>query len=160
MVFKNEEQLKDFILAKCRNALIKSQSQVYQIIDRFVKQFYAEFTPDMYQRTYQLFQSLVKSDIMKTKNGYEAYVYFDVDMLDHYTNTIKSKGKIYSYEGKHKWDEEKILNTAMTGQYPHGGLSSAGGQPIWNEALSVLNTEAIEVLKRMLISEGIPIGKR
>ena len=28
MVFKNEKQLKDFLLAKCKNALIKSQEQV------------------------------------------------------------------------------------------------------------------------------------
>ena len=160
MVFKNEAELKKHILAKCKNAIIKSQAQVYQIIDRFVKQFYAEFTPEMYDRTYQLFQSLVKGDIKSTPNGYEAYVYFDVDMLDHYVHTIKVNGKTYSYSGKHDWSEQDILDNALTGSLPHGGYAGAGGQSIWNEALSVLNTEAIEVLKRMLISEGIPISKR
>lgn len=46
MVFKNEEQLKSFLLQKCKNALIKSQEQVYQIINRFVKEFYAEYNPE------------------------------------------------------------------------------------------------------------------
>ena len=165
MVFKNETELKKHILAKCKNAIIKSQAQVYQIIDRFVKQFYAEFTPEMYDRTYQLFRSLVKGDIKSTPNGYEAYVYFDVDMLDHYVHTIrvkKSNGKTYtySYSGKHDWSEEEILDNALTGNLPHGGFAGAGGQPIWTESLEVLNAEAIEVLKRMLISEGIPISKR
>lgn len=158
MVFKNEKQLKDFVLAKCRNALIKSQAQVYQIIDRFVKQFYAEFSPEVYHRTYQLFQSLVKSDIVKTKNGYEAYVYFDVDMLDYHLHTMTVKGRTYSYEGRHDWSEQDILDTAMTGSLPHGGYKE--GTQIWNESLSILNVEAIEVLKRMLLSEGIPIGKK
>lgn len=165
MVFKNEAELKKYILAKCKNAIIKSQAQVYQIIDRFVKQFYVEFTPEMYERTYQLFRSLVKGDIVSTSNGYEAYVYFDVDMLDHYVHTIrvkKSNGKTYtySYSGKHDWSEQDILNNAMTGSSPHGGYADAGGQPIWVESLEVLSTEAIEVLKRMLISEGIPIKKK
>jgi hypothetical protein len=39
MVFKNEKQLEAFLMKKCKNALIKSQEQVYQIIDRFVKQY-------------------------------------------------------------------------------------------------------------------------
>lgn len=155
MVFKNEAQLKEFLLKKCENALMKSQEQIYQIINRFVKQFYAEFSPEMYERTYQLYQSLVKTDIRHTGSGYEAYVYFDVDALDHYFHSMRVNGKVYQYEGKHKWSEQEILDTALTGDLPHGGY--AGGTAIWTEALSVLNVEAVNTLKRMLISEGIPI---
>lgn len=157
MVFKNEKQLEAFLMKKCKNALIKSQEQVYQIIDRFVKQYYAEFSPEMYERTYQLYRSLVKSDIRQVGKGYEASIYFDLDTLDHHLHRIRVNGNVYSYEGKHKWSEQQILDNALTGDLPHGGY--AGGTAIWNEALSVLNTEAIEVLKRMLISEGVPLKK-
>lgn len=144
MMFKNEAQLKEFLLAKCKNALIKSQEQVYQIIDRFVKEFYAEFSPEMYERTYQLYCSLVKSEIVQTGNGYEAQVYFDLDSLDYVTGA-KPSG-------------EQVVNAAAYGGHGAEGLHViAGGTGIWSEPIQILNAEAINILKRMLISEGVPI---
>lgn len=145
MVFKNEKQLKEFLLKKCKNALIKSQEQVYQIIDRFIKEFYAEFSPEMYERTYQLFQSLVKSDIIKTGNGYEAKVYFDLSSID-YTTGSRPSG-------------EQVMQAAEWGRHGAMGLAVADfkGTSIWHEPLEILNAEAINILKKMLIAEGIPI---
>lgn len=145
MEFKNEKQLKNFLLGKCKNALIKSQEQVYQIINRFVKEFYAEFTPEQYERTRQLYQSLVKSDIVPTKNGYKAYVYFDLSSIDYVTGS-KPTG-------------EQVMQAAEWGRHGAMGLAVADfkGTSIWHEPIEILNAEAINILKRMLISEGIPI---
>ena len=145
MVFKNDAQLKAFLMAKCKNALMKSQEQVYQIINRFVKEFYAEYTPEMYERTYQLYRSLVKSDIVPTKNGYEAQVYFDLSSLDYVTGS-KPSG-------------EQVMGAAEWGRHGAMGLAVADfkGISIWQEPLEILNTEAINILKKMLITEGIPI---
>lgn len=145
MVFKNDAQLKAFLMAKCKNALIKSQEQVYQIINRFVKEFYVEFSPEMYERTYQLYCSLVKSDIIPTGNGYKAEVYFDLSSLDYVTGS-KPSG-------------EQVMGAAEWGR--HGAMDLAvadfKGTSIWHEPLEILNAEAINILKKMLISEGIPI---
>ena len=144
MVFKNEAQLKSFLLSKCQNALIKAQEQVYQIIDRFVKEFYAEFSPEMYERTYQLYRSLVKSDVVPTGNGYKAEVYFDFSSLV-YTSGSSPSG-------------EQVMNAAAYGSHGAEGLHIiAGGTGIWDEPKQILNSEAINILKKMLISEGIPI---
>lgn len=145
MVFKNEEQLKSFLLQKCKNALIKSQEQVYQIINRFVKEFYAEYNPEMYERTYQLFSSLVKSDIIQTGSGYEAQVYFDLSSLDYVTGARPSGGQ--------------VMGAAEWGRHGAMGLAVADfkGTSIWHEPLEILNAQAINILKKMLISEGIPI---
>lgn len=144
MVFKSEAQLKSFLLSKCQNALIKAQEQVYQIIDRFVKEFYAEFSPEMYERTYQLYRSLVKSDIVPTGNGYKAEVYFDFSSLV-YTSGSSPSG-------------EQVMNAAAYGGHGAEGLHIiAGGTGIWDEPKQILNAEAINILKKMLISEGIPI---
>ena len=144
MVFKNEAQLKSFLLSKCQNALIKAQEQVYQIIDRFVKEFYAEFSPEMYERTYQLYRSLVKSDVVPTGNGYKAEVYFDFSSLV-YTSGSSPSG-------------EQVMNAAAYGGHGAEGLHIiAGGTGIWGEPKQILNAEAINILKKMLISEGIPI---
>lgn len=145
MVFKNEEQLKNFLLQKCKNALIKSQEQVYQIINRFVKEFYAEYNPEMYERTYQLFSSLVKSDIIQTGSGYEVQVYFDLSSLDYVTG-VRPSG-------------EQVMGAAEWGRHGAMGLAVADfkGTSIWHEPLEILNAQAINILKKMLISEGIPI---
>ena len=149
MTFKNESELKKFLLSKCKNALIKSQEQVYQVIDRFVKEFYAEYPPEgkeiVYRRTYQLFQSLVKSDIIPTGNGYKAEVYFDLSSLDYVTGS-KPSG-------------EQVMQAAEWGRHGAMGLAVADfkGTSIWHEPLQILNTEAINILKKMLISEGVPI---
>lgn len=145
MVFKNEKQLKEFLLKKCKNALIKSQEQVYQIIDRFVKEFYAEFSPEVYERTYQLYRSLVKSDIQFTGNGYQAYVYFDLGSIDYVTGS-KPSG-------------EQVMQAAEWGRHGAMGLAVADfkGTSIWHEPSDILNAEAINILKKMLVSEGVPI---
>ena len=148
MTFDSMDALKTYIISRCGDAIQKAQEQVYQIIDRFVKEYYAEFSPTMYERTYQLYKSLVKSDIVSTGNGFTAEVYFDIGMLDYYMKKIN--GKEYPNKG---WSEEKTLTAAAHGS--HGGYAS--GTAIWDEPLQVLNTEAYNMLKRMLIASGIPL---
>lgn len=145
MVFKSEAQLKAFLMPKIQNAVIKAQAQVYQIIDRFVKEFYAEFSPEMYERTYQLYRSLVKSDIVPTGNGFKAEVYFDLSSLDYVTGARPSG--------------EQVMGAAEWGRHGAMGLAVADfkGTSIWHDPLEILDAEAINILKRMLISEGIPI---
>lgn len=145
MVFNSEAQLKAFLMPKIQNAVIKAQEQVYQIVDRFVKEFYAEFSPEMYERTYQLYRSLVKSDIISTGNGFEAEVYFDLSSLDYVTGARPSG--------------EQVMGAAEWGRHGAMGLAVADfkGTSIWHDPLEILDAEAINILKRMLISEGIPI---
>lgn len=142
MEFESINQLRKYILSRCESSIIKAQNQVYQVIDRFVKEFYAEYTPKQYERLYQIYSSLVKSDIVKKGDGYEAYVFYDLSRLDHYTQT---------HEGT--WTEEEILSVAAHGS--HGGYKV--GTAIWDEPLLILNREAYNILKRMLIESGIPI---
>lgn len=148
MVFKNEAELKTFLLAKCKNALIKSQTQVYQIIDRFVKEFYVDYEPELYERTYQLYRSLVKSDIIPTGNGYEAKVYFDLSGLDYIYGANPSG--------------EQVMGAAAVGFHGAEGLLVRGGNTgvsIWNDPIRVLDTEVINILERMLKAEGIPVKR-
>ena len=146
--FKSTEEMKSYIISKIQPAVIKAQEQVFQVIDRFVKQYYAEFSPSMYERTYQLYRSLVKADVRSTGNGYEAEVYFDIGALDYAMKTIN--GITVPNKG---WSEEKTLSAAAHGY--HGGY--IGGTAIYDEPVAILSTEAVEILKRMLIAEGIPL---
>ena len=148
MVFKNESQLKSFLLGKCRNAITNAQEKVYRIIDDFVKRFYADYDPIIYQRTNQLLCSLVKSSIRRDGNKFVATVYFDIGSLDYVTGRTPSGGQ--------------VMEAAAEGLHGASGLRVVPGNTgvnIWNSPLQILDAEAINILRDMLIAEGIPIKK-
>ena len=141
MVFKNDAQLKSFLMAKCQNVLVSAEEKIHRIIDSCLHQFYDEWQPDYYKRTSQLLHSLVRSGIKPTVNGYEAEVYFDADLLNYTTGS---------------WDGETVLEVAMESSVPHGGYMS--GTAIWNESQSMLGDIWV-LLEKEFEAQGIPIKK-
>ena len=145
--FKNENELRQFLLGKCELALIKAQDKVHKIIDIYIQRFYADYDPVKYERTYNLMHSLVKGKIDKGVNGYKATVYFDLS----YLNSV--------YETGANPSGEDVMFDASHGGHGAKGLKVVygGGEDLWRTPLEILDNEAIEILKQMLISEGIPI---
>ena len=155
MTFKNQKQLESFLLKKCRLALLKASDEVYRIIKNFLRQYYSDYDPTIYERTYQLLQSLVQSQIVSDGKGYKAEVYFDLDSL--------------SYAGGNP-SGEQVMEAASQGY--HGAIGKMPykdgeflymhgrtGVSAWNDPKQVLDAKAIEILKNMLVAEGIPIKK-
>lgn len=166
MTFKTQAELENYLLPKIKNAMIKTQERVYQIINRFVKEYYAEFSPEVYERTYQLLLSLIMSEVVPEGKGYKCYVYFDLDKLDYqmknFTKTKVEGGYLNPYTHRvspdgsfsnPKGSAEKTLTAAAHGS--HGGYKN--GTAIWDDPMKIINAEAINTLKQMLISEGIPV---
>lgn len=153
MVFKNEKQLKDFLMSKCKDALINTQEQVYRILEKFMQKYYADYSPELYERTYQLYRSLIKCEITPTPNGYKTEVGFDIGGLQ-YMSGAQPSG-------------EQVMKAASNGYHGAIGVSNgvalkfvAGdtGTVLWNEQLRVgVQAEALKILKNMIIAEGIPI---
>lgn len=144
MEIKNETQLKRVLMPKLENALFKTQEKVYQIIDRYLKMFYADYDPVLYDRTEQLLRSLVKSQVHQDGNGFVAEVYFNFNELKYYTGA--------------KPEGIQVMDAAAKGGHGAEGLRVvAGNIGIWEDPIRVLDEKAIKILKRMLISEGIPI---
>lgn len=165
MVFKNEEELKRFVLKKCQIALEKTQEKVYEILDRFLNDFYNDYVPSMfyvdwdgkekvktyyYRRTRRLLHSLVKSRVIPSGSGYKAEVYFDYDYLgSRYPDGNQPSGL-------------QVMEAAAQGL--HGAIGAEfqyvngeTGVGVWNDPVKILDRKAIEMLKDMLIAEGIPI---
>ena len=144
MVFKNEAQLKSFLLKKCQGPLIKAQAKVYKILDLYMQRFYADYDPELYERTYQLLHSLVKSDVRQKGNELIAEVYFDLG---------------YKYKTGANPSGEQAMDAAAYGG--HGAkdllIVYGDGEDAWHTPLEILDAEAVEILKNMLIAEGIPI---
>ena len=144
MLFNNEKELEDFLLPKLKNALIKAQDKVHRVVDMYMQRFYADYNPVWYKRTYELMHSLVKGEIKKNGNGYIAKVYFDLD---------------YLYKTGSKPSGEQVMDAAAYGGHGAKGLKVvySSGEDAWYTPLEIIDAEAIETLKQMLISEGIPI---
>lgn len=156
MVFKNEKELERHILKKCRLALMKAQDEVYKILKDFLRKFYADYDPSAYVRTYQLLQSLVQTRIVSDRKGYKAEVYFNLDSL--------------SYDGYNPSGEQVM---AAASQGLHGAIGKMpnpsyfsdefqyfpgdSGISVWNDPIKILDAEAINILRDMLVAEGIPI---
>lgn len=139
MVFKNEAQLKKFLIEKCSNAVSNARDEIFNEFNFSMLQFYSEYDPVEYIRTSALKNSLKSSGVTSTRSGAYAEVYFDTPSYD--TGT---------------WDGETVLEVALTTSVPHGGLP-VGGTPIWNETMRVLgDKQGIEnLLKQELRNQGL-----
>ena len=156
MVFKNEKQLKEFLMAKCKNAVIQAENKVYAIIKRFLVEFYQDYDPSVYERTNQLLHSLVKSGIRQTRNGYEAEVYFDLGGLS-YAGGNPSGEQVMeaASQGYHGAIGDMPYKPEKQFLYMHGRT----GVSVWNDPIKELDAEAIEILADMLKAEGIPVKR-
>lgn len=160
MKFSSTNELKNYILTHSQVAVEKAREKVALVINHFLSEFYKEFDPDVYERTEQLLNSLIKTDVVSTANGWVAKVYFDLNELDYswkLVNGQRVEKKNWSHIGDTNSDEQ-VLETAMIGDYPHGGYKGASGNTqIWIESMKILNKNGIKMLKEELIRAGIPV---
>lgn len=148
MVFKNKKQLEEFLYNKAYDALKNAQTVVFDIIQDFLEQFYADYDPSLYERTEQLLRSLVKGTIQPSAKGYVVDVYFDIGSLNYVTGNQPTGEQVMAAasQGLHGAIGSDLL-------YVHGNT----GVGVWNDALQVLNAEAVRILRDRLIEQGIPI---
>lgn len=153
MVFKNEKQLKEFLLAKCKSAIVQAEERIYRVIDGALKQYYDEFDPNEYIRTKQLLHSLVKTEVKRVGDGYEAEVYFDGSQLVYDQGVVPLQHTPeHGMYGWATWGAEEVLDTAMNGS--HGGYID--GTAIWGTSKAVLG-DICALIKKELIAQDIPI---
>lgn len=161
MTFDSLDALKNHILSQSQVAIEQAQEKIAMIINHFLMDYYKEFEPEVYVRTYQLLNSLIKSDVKYTGNGWVAEIYFDIGALDYSTRIVPpqfagaSSNNTFHREPWNGGNTAWVLDTAMTGGLPHGGY--AGGTAIWTDSMKILTKEAIQILKEKLIAAGVPI---
>lgn len=150
MTFKNEEQLRKFLLDKCANAVDNTKEKVRQEFEGSLNQFYAEYEPVEYIRTGALAGALESTDAEKIGNSITAKVYFNTPQYRHGLVPLQSGDFGYSY-----WDDEYIFDVAMKSRFPHGGYE--GGTPIWTASLKSLGDQSgiKNLLKQELKKQGL-----
>ena len=117
------------------------------ITKKFIKEYYREFSPQYYDRTWRLLNSVVKTKPKKIKDGYEVEVYIDTSI--EYPSTWKGE----------PWTMENTMYMANKGQ--HGRFN--GGYPhLWDEAYNDTydSEEIIGQFRAFMQSKGINITIR
>lgn len=138
MAFATVEALKSEILRRCEVAVTLAREEVFKLLEDYLTQHYAEFTPKEYDRTLQLLCSCVKDEVVSTGNGFTARVYFDASKLNYLTGS---------------WSGEDVLSSAAHGS--HGGY--VHGTAIYDQPIEILNRSHMTMLKHCLIEAGIPV---
>ena len=144
MIFKNEAQLKKFLMEKCTNAVANAERKVHEEFAGNLNQFYTEFRPEEYIRTGALFDALEVTGVKRAGNRVITEIYFNTPSYEHGWVPLQSGGYGYSY-----WTDNYILDVAMTGKFSHGGYE--GGTAIWTDSMAKLGGS--QGIKNLLIQE-------
>lgn len=145
MVFHSIGELRQYIISHSKPAVEVAEQKVFQIMEDVMLQFYGEYDPVMYDRTFQLLTCCVKTDVVSTGSGWKAEVYFDAGMLGYLTGSQPSG--------------EQVLQAAKWGRHGAMGLAVANfkGTPIMDESISRIASVIFPIMKSALIAAGIPV---
>lgn len=137
-------QIKADLTKKVGVAMEGVKKQVYDIFFNVLMQYYTEYEPSVYNRTYQVMQlaeNIATAGVKVRRVGASFEVYFDGSMLNYTTGT---------------WSGGRVLDNVMV-EGDHGRASS-GGTAVWTEAMSIINPQIKSIIKQELIKAGIPIS--
>ena len=137
------QQIKQDLAKKVIKAMENIKLQVRDIIYKSCMDYYNEYNPRMYQRTFQIAQAIynMADAAIKTRMvGASFEIYIDASMFNH---------------PKDEWSEEQILNSVMS-QGIHG-KGKTDGTAVWTESMAVIDPKIKEIVKQNLIAAGIPI---
>jgi len=78
------KELEAYLLNACKQLCEFASNEVYEAINYFIAQYYNEWTPQYYQRSYDMLHSAFKTTVKKQGNGYVAEVGIDYESLNNY----------------------------------------------------------------------------
>lgn len=151
--FNSVAELEQYVIERMRPATAAVEEKVYKIIQDYLRIYYGEYVPVSSIRTYSLFNSLVKTEVRRAGNGWEADVYFDVSKLNHLDQYIGKDGRIV----RKQWSEEQILSTALTSGTHGGSWTRTSGTAIWNESMADTLPNKRQWWMKELRAAGIPV---
>lgn len=165
MTFKNEKQLKEFLLEKCKNAVKNTQATAYQDVLNQANKFYADYPDPIYDRTWQLNNRngetekfISRSEIMEDANSCEADVRLDVKSLEYVTGGRPTGEQVMAAATKgYHGAIGKIPNSEKEFLY----VAGEQGVKLWDESFQAeTQAKAKNDLVRELIAQGVPIQKK
>lgn len=97
---KNISQLQNAMDKYAAYITDKMADKVKRTIEEFIRYYYQEYSPELYSRTWQFLNSVVRTDAVKKGNIWCAEIYIDTSIT--YDNDWMMKGTAeYANEGLH-----------------------------------------------------------
>lgn len=142
VIIKNPSDLTMVFKKRVTLALNATQDIIYKALQEKLSEYYHEITPMVYDRTYKLFNSIIKTEIIATGDGFSCSVEVDPSYLD------------YTYKGGATGLE--VWNWANAKS--HGGTVE-GNIEVWNNTMDSLGGEngIINLMKQNLQKYGVPV---
>ena len=165
MLIKNKNDLDKLLKQIIYKTLRETQEEIYDAIDKSIKEYYAEYNPHLYKRTYKFLNSLVKTEIKQSGNELRCEVKIDDDYLRYaypYPNKFNPSYP-QDYDGRPtlgidivNWANRQFPNDEADGGN-HGYTVDEGREDgFWDVALDELGG-IISILKKNLKNQGIKI---
>lgn len=149
-VIKLMNDLTKIIESRIQQALKMTQQEIFEVIQQYITDYYKEpvfrngisAIPMLYDRTYKLLNSLIKTDIVKSGGTISCSVEIDPNYLD------------YQYIGG-----ASGLDIMLSANEQFHGWSIEGDMRIWNDALSELGLKSgiLYIMKSNLKKCGVPV---
>ena len=147
-IIRNPNDLIKIFDARVSQALKMTQAEIYKAFQESLSEYYHEpvfggsSIPKQYERLYKMLNSIVKTDIIKSGDGFSCTVEVDRDYLG------------YNYQGGATGQEGWEWANANT----HGG-TIRGNLKVWDNAIDCLGGEQgiINLMKQNLKKCGVPI---
>lgn len=149
-MIKSISELKRVLQNRASQALKMTRDEMFKVFQKHINEYYTEKVfmggtsaiPAMYDRTYKLLNSLIKTDV--AQSGYEISCSVEIDQ-DYLNFTYK--------EGATGLEVATYANTQS-----HGGTVS-GDIEIWNDAIEELGGQdgIIKLMENNLKKCGVPI---
>lgn len=149
-VIKSMSDLTKILESRIQQALKMTQQEIFEVIQQHITDYYKEpvfrngtsAIPLLYDRTYKLLNSLIKTDIVKSGGTLSCSVEIDPDYLD------------YQYMGG-----ASGLDVMLSANEQFHGWSIEGDMRIWDDALSELGLKPgiLYIMKNNLKKCGVPI---
>lgn len=149
-VIKSINDLSKIIESRIQQALKMTQQEIFKVIQEHISDYYQEpvfrngtsAIPMIYDRTYKLLNSLIKTDIVKNGNTLSCSVEIDPNYLN------------YKYMGG-----ASGLDVMLSANEQFHGWSIEGDMRIWDDTLAELGLKPgiLYLMKSNLKKCGVPV---
>ncbi len=140
---KSMSDLTKVIESRIQQALKMTQQEIFEVVQQHITDYYHEYSPRMYQRTWEFLNSLIKTEIVKSSNGISCSVEIDKDYLS------------YRYQG----GATGLDVVTYANQHSHGGVYDDDFGQFWDDAMAELGLEpGIKYLMKSNLKKcGVPV---
>ena len=155
---KNQKELERVLEKHIKSSLEKTQKVVYDTLDKSINEFYAEYDPLWYRRTYSFLKSLTHTKVTKKGNTFVCEVKIDEDYLSHKYHGNDSPANIPAtgYDVA-KWADRQSIG--FNGGNHGYTVNTGRNDGFWNIAIEELGDVPglIHMFKENLIKSGLAI---